>query len=82
MAELPRRSDVHTLAELDLLDTAAELNARIAACHDEVACPYCGSAIGERCVRMLRAKPPVPAPGRRPVKYPHRQRWTQVVAAR
>lgn len=56
----------------------AAANAAIESCHEVVACPKCRAPIGEVCRNMNI--------GRRrngaPLKHPHRERWTQVVAAR
>lgn len=60
---------------------AADLEDRIAACHDVVACPKCKAPVGTRCV----FRPAGAAGGfvaRRTLKHPHKQRWTLVVPAR
>ena len=51
----------------------AEMEQRIADCHHEVPCPRCGAELHVEC-RSLR--------NGRPVKHPHRERWTQVVPER
>lgn len=51
----------------------AEMNARIASCHERVACPKCGAEVGVRCWTPARS---------RHTKHPHRERWTLVVPAR
>jgi hypothetical protein len=64
--------------EAALLAAAADANARIASCHEHVACPKCGAPVGEVCRNMNI--------GRRrrgaPTKHPHQERWTLVQAAR
>lgn len=67
-----------------LLAEAARLEARAARCHEEVGCPRCGAPVGHECRKMPQgftvAIPGTP-PGR-PLKHPHRERWTLVVPAR
>lgn len=48
-------------------------NDRIRMCHEQVACPRCGAGVGQRCI---------PLRGGRPLKHPHRERWTLVQPAR
>jgi hypothetical protein len=68
--------------EAALLRAADEANARIASCHERVACPKCRAPVGERCRRMPRGYSPASAsrgmtqPGA--VVGPHRERWTLV----
>lgn len=61
--------------ERAMLVAADEANERIANCHTEVACPKCGAPVGARCYR-------VGTRSATPLKHPHRERWTRVVAAR
>lgn len=63
--------------EQALIARADALNARIANCHTEVACPRCRAPVGERCRNMTRSY----LRGR-PIKHPHEARWTLVVAKR
>jgi hypothetical protein len=57
---------------------AARLEARIAACHEEVACPRCGMRKGHRCVGLVHGR----RAGNRELKKPHRERWALVVPPR
>lgn len=71
--------------EASLRQAAADAEARIALCHEKVACPKCGAPIGTRCRSMPRGYRPLDHgghPAARELKHPHRQRWTQVVPAR
>lgn len=64
-------------AEAALLAAAAAANEAIESCHERVACPKCGAQVGYRCMNMARQLGPLTN-----TKHPHRERWTQVVAAR
>jgi hypothetical protein len=72
--------------EAALLAAADEANARIATCHERVACPKCGAPIGRRCRRLPRGfsqaseRRGLGQPSK--VVGPHRERWTLVQAAR
>lgn len=87
-----RPKDIAKVAAIDefvtvehrMLLAAAEANARIASCHEEVACPKCHAPAGTKCVRALRqfAARGIFATGQPTLKHPHRERWTQVQPAR
>lgn len=68
----------------DALRAAAEeADARIASCHERVACPKCHAPVGLPCRRALRqfVASGIYAIGQ-PVVGPHRERWTLVQAER
>ena len=66
-----------------MTEVAAELEARIADCHNETSCPTCRAPIGVRCRSMPRGYRPLDFDGRvRVLRSPHKQRWTRVVPAR
>lgn len=66
-------ADHEEAIERRLMAAADEANARIASCHEEVACPKCLAPVGVKCTNLR---------GGSELKHPHRERWTQVVPAR
>ncbi len=70
--------------EAALLQAAADAEARIANCHEQVACPTCSAPVGKRCRSMPRGYRPLDIghPRARELRHPHKRRWTQVVPAR
>lgn len=72
---LPGQSDFDTA----MAQTVAELNEKIATCHERRACPRCGAELGERCHNLTRVSSSTRT---WPVKNPHRERWSQEVPVR
>lgn len=75
-------SDPDRLVEARLLLAAAEAEARIASCHEEVACPACGAPVGVRCRQLRSRTGKTYAIKDSELKHPHRRRWSQVVPPR